>query len=92
VAETERTARTAVHPLDPLIAEEITTAARIIRAHENFGEGHRFTSIALHEPPKEKVLAFRSSRSVSSTATRPWTCRRPKRTGTAGTRGESGTG
>jgi Cu2+-containing amine oxidase len=42
------TQRTAVHPLDPLTAEEITAAARIIRAHENFGEGHRFASIAVH--------------------------------------------
>ena len=41
------TQRTAVHPLDPLTAEEIT-AARIIRAHEGFGEGHRFASITLH--------------------------------------------
>jgi primary-amine oxidase len=61
VTETERTAgTTAVHPLDPLTAEEITAAARIIRAHEGFGKGHRFVSIALHEPPKEEVLAFRS--------------------------------
>ena len=60
VTETQRTARTAVHPLDPLTAEEIRAAARIIRAHEGFGEGHRFVSIALHEPPKEKVLNFRS--------------------------------
>jgi len=60
VADTQRTAGTAVHPLDPLTAEEITAAARIIRAHEGFGEGHRFAYNALHEPPKEKVLAFRS--------------------------------
>ena len=75
MADKGRTAGTAVHPLDPLVAEEIAAAARIIRAHEGFGEGHRFVSSP-----------------CTSTATRPSTCRRPQRTGTAGTRGEGGTG
>ncbi len=44
MAHKGRTAGTAVHPLDPLIAEEIAAAARIIRAHEGFGEGHKFVS------------------------------------------------
>jgi len=44
VADKGRTAGTALHPLDPLTAEEIAAAARIIRAHENFGEGHRFAN------------------------------------------------
>lgn len=60
VADTQRTTRTAVHPLEPLTAKEITAAARIIRAHGGFGDGHRFASIALHEPPKEKVLGVQN--------------------------------
>ena len=44
------------HPLDPLTAEEIGTVARMLRSERQLGDGVRFISISLHEPPKESVL------------------------------------
>ncbi|MGA7673142.1 MAG: primary-amine oxidase [Nitrolancea sp.] len=44
------------HPLDPLTAEEIETVARMLRSERQLGDGVRFISISLHEPPKETVL------------------------------------
>ena len=43
------------HPLDPLSAEEIETASRIVRDERKL-ENVRFITIALHEPLKEAVL------------------------------------
>ncbi len=44
------------HPLAPLTAAEIGTAARIIKASGRVPAGARFSLIALDEPPKELVL------------------------------------
>ncbi|MEP7217933.1 MAG: primary-amine oxidase [Bacteroidota bacterium] len=49
-----------VHPLDPLSADEITSTTRIIRASPGFPADALFSTIVLHEPPKESVLAFRA--------------------------------
>jgi len=43
-------AHTASHPLDPLSASEIGTAAAIVRAVHDLGAGMRFETIVLHEP------------------------------------------
>jgi primary-amine oxidase len=51
--------RGAPHPLDPLDAGEVTTAARIARDDERFGAlsgDCRFITIALAEPHKQAVL------------------------------------
>ena len=50
-----RTANTA--PFAPLAAEEISQVSAALRAHPGFSSSVRFVSVALHEPPKEKVLA-----------------------------------
>jgi primary-amine oxidase len=48
-----------VHPLDPLSADEIRTAAAILRREREVARpGWRIASIALHEPAKELVRAF----------------------------------
>ena len=47
------------HPLDPLSAEEIRETARVLRASGRLTPRARFVSIALHEPSKEAVRAFR---------------------------------
>ena len=47
-----------IHPLDPLTAEEIRTAAGIIRAQPDVTDRWRFASIDLKEPSK-KALADR---------------------------------
>ena len=63
-----------IHPLDPLTAEEIRTAAGIIRAQPDVTDRWRFASIDLKEPSK-KALADREHaprvkpRSCAGTAT-----------------------
>ena len=46
------------HPLDPLSAEEIRTAATIVRRDHGVDERWRFASIELREPAKEVVRDF----------------------------------
>ncbi|HZQ58839.1 MAG TPA: primary-amine oxidase [Acidimicrobiales bacterium] len=45
------------HPLEMLTQEEVTTAVAAARATGRLGEGARFASVSLEEPPKEAVLA-----------------------------------
>jgi hypothetical protein len=47
------------HPLDPLSTEELSSVAQIIRSEGNAGRNDLFTWIALHEPPKNEVLAWK---------------------------------
>ncbi len=47
------------HPLEPLTAEEMTTASRVLRAAHPLGPRAVLASIALHEPSKAAVAAFR---------------------------------
>ena len=46
------------HPLDPLTAEEIQTAARVLRENAQFPAGALFSTIVLKEPAKQEVLAY----------------------------------
>lgn len=45
------------HVLEPLSADEIVTAVRILRDQQGLPARHRFIEVALHEPPKARVLA-----------------------------------
>src|SRR3954471_20639375 len=45
------------HALDPLTADEIAAAARILREAKGLPQKHRFIQVSLQEPPKERVLA-----------------------------------
>ncbi|MGH7721093.1 MAG: primary-amine oxidase [Gemmatimonadaceae bacterium] len=47
------------HPLDPLSTEEITTAARVLRASTQFPEGALFSTVVLKEPTKSVVASYR---------------------------------
>jgi primary-amine oxidase len=47
------------HPLDPLDPKEIDSAVAILKEAGKVGEGTRFVSIHVHEPPKDAVVAFR---------------------------------
>ena len=49
----------ASHPLDALSADEITVAADTLRAYEAFPQDALFSTITLHEPPKQEVLDFK---------------------------------
>jgi Cu2+-containing amine oxidase len=48
-----------VHPLEPLTAEEITIAVTTVKQEKSLGDRVRFMSVALQEPPKDCVLAYR---------------------------------
>src|SRR5688572_889876 len=52
------------HPLDPLTAEEIASATAVIKALPDFPREGRFSIVALKEPPKEEVLAFKPGSSI----------------------------
>ena len=47
------------HPLDPLSAQEIEEALRILIAEKQLGESVRFVSVFLHEPHKNAVEQYR---------------------------------
>src|SRR5438270_610291 len=49
-----------MHPLEPLSAEEIKTAAALVKEGAQLGEHGRFSSITLLEPPKDALLDGRS--------------------------------
>jgi primary-amine oxidase len=61
----QRPTATAVHPLEPLSAEEITTAVGLLRETGHVGDRARFVSVVLREPPKSEVLAFDESRAAA---------------------------
>ncbi|HEX3722837.1 MAG TPA: primary-amine oxidase [Nitrolancea sp.] len=46
------------HPLDPLSADEITDAVRILREQQSLSERCRFVQVTLREPSKEQVLDY----------------------------------
>ena len=48
-----------LHPLEPLVAEEITAAVKILRTEKELGENIRFVSVNLNEPAKEVVLHYK---------------------------------
>ena len=58
MADTKRRATAADHPLEPVSAEEISAATEILRAEQDLKDSHRFVSVVLRKPPKEKVLGF----------------------------------
>src|SRR5207302_8118699 len=52
------------HPLDPLTSGEILKTAEVLRGAGKVNDQSRFSLIALHEPPKEQVLAFQAGGSM----------------------------
>jgi primary-amine oxidase len=48
------------HPLDPLTASEVTVAVQALRAHPDVPAQAFFPTIALHEPSKDEVRAFKA--------------------------------
>jgi primary-amine oxidase len=58
----------AQHPLDPLTAAEIETAAKALAAAPQFPEGAHFATIVLKEPPKNEVLTYTTGAPVARLA------------------------
>ncbi|HEY8642556.1 MAG TPA: primary-amine oxidase [Candidatus Dormibacteraeota bacterium] len=54
-----RTSAGVTHPLDPLTADEVTAASQILKREQGLKESARFVTIALKEPAKPSVLAFK---------------------------------
>jgi primary-amine oxidase len=57
-----------VHPLDPLIADEVRATTSILRESGKLGDGDRVVQILLHEPPKQAVLGFEEGDSIERRA------------------------
>ena len=47
-----------LHPLDPLTAEEIEAASRILRQDRDLAPSARFVYVTLREPAKDAVLRY----------------------------------
>ena len=58
MSATEKPTEAAVHPLEPLTAEEISAAVKILRTAQNLEDSYRFVAVFLHEPPKEQIVNF----------------------------------
>jgi primary-amine oxidase len=58
----------AQHPLDPLTAEEIARAVRVLRADYPLSGRVRFATVVLHEPPKSVVLNFKKGDAIQREA------------------------
>ena len=56
------------HPLDPLTAAEIRTAVALVKARREVPADSLFPIVALQEPSKEEVRAFKSGTSFSRRA------------------------
>ena len=54
----------AFHPLDPLAGAEFSAASAILAREHGVGDGWRFASIELVEPPKGAVRAFEADGTV----------------------------
>lgn len=61
-------ASAALHPLEPLTAEEISAAVSILRSERKLGERVRFVSVSLQEPAKHIVLNFKEGDPVQREA------------------------
>jgi primary-amine oxidase len=48
------------HPLDPLSADEIQSAVKILKATPNFPKEVFFSTVQLNEPPKSEVWSYKS--------------------------------
>lgn len=51
----------ALHPLEPLNPVEISSVVNTLRLEKNLGNGVRFISVALKEPPKQEVKNYRQN-------------------------------
>lgn len=57
-----------IHPLEPLTAEEVRVAVATIKQDRSLSNRVRFMSVALQEPPKDCVLAYRPGDSIERQA------------------------
>jgi Cu2+-containing amine oxidase len=65
MADTQRRATAASHPLEPLTTEEISATTEILRAKQKLKDSHKFVSVVLREPPKRRSWASETETSSS---------------------------
>jgi primary-amine oxidase len=58
----------AQHPLDPLTAEEVSRAVKILRTEYPLSGRTRFATVVLQEPPKSVVLDFEKGDAIQREA------------------------
>jgi primary-amine oxidase len=56
--------RIAPHPLDPLSKDELASTVAVLKDAGKVADSTRFVLIHLHEPPKEKVIAYRPGQTL----------------------------
>jgi primary-amine oxidase len=56
------------HLLDPLTADEIETATRILRQERGLGDSARFVYVTLREPAKDAVLSYQAGEPIDRQA------------------------
>ena len=56
------------HLLDPLTAEEIETATRVLKQERGLGESARFVYVTLREPAKDAVLSYQPGEPIDREA------------------------
>jgi primary-amine oxidase len=67
-SEAAKTGQPAIHPLDPITADEIQHAVAEMRRQKSLGESWRFVSVALAEPNRQAVLTAQPPNSLVRTA------------------------
>ena len=53
-------AQNSTHPLDPLSADEISAAVKLLKASPEFPKVALFSTVVLNEPPKEVVMSYKA--------------------------------
>jgi primary-amine oxidase len=56
------------HPLEPLTAEEIELAVKIVKKEKKLGPSTRFVQVYLKEPPKKVVLSYTTGSPITREA------------------------
>ncbi len=66
--QTVATKQAALHPLDPLTAEEISAASSILKRERSLGDNARFVYVTLREPAKTAVLKLKAGETLEREA------------------------
>jgi primary-amine oxidase len=65
---TDAPVATTVHPLEPLSAQELSSASALLRAEQDLGPRVRFVFVTLREPSKAQLAAWSDGASLSREA------------------------
>ena len=63
---TDAPVATTVHPLEPLSAQELSSASALLRAEQDLGPRVRFVFVTLREPSKAQLAAWSDGDSAAA--------------------------